>query len=163
VSDVEIRELTPADHAFLRRMLGDALFWRPDRHRIPRRVALALPQVRMYEKGWGRDGDTGYVAVEDGRPVGAVWYRFFDERHHGDGYVDPETPELAIAVVEAHRGRGIGRALMERIHERACADGVPKISLSVDADNRRSGCMSVSGMRTTSRARARAGCCSRSN
>jgi GNAT superfamily N-acetyltransferase len=132
---VELRELTAADRPFLLRMLGDALFWRPDRHRIPRSVVMRMPQVTMYEKGWGRLGDTGLVAVEDGRPVGAVWYRYFTEEHHGDGYVDPETPELAIAVVESHRGRGVGRALMEAIHDRARRDGVRQIALSVDADN----------------------------
>lgn len=135
MSGLEIRELEVADHEFLRRMLGDALFWRPGLHRIPRRVALALPQVRMYEKGWGRAGDTGYVAVDGGRRVGAVWYRYFTDNHHGDGFVDAVTPELAIAVVGSHRGRGIGRELMERMHARARADGVRKISLSVDADN----------------------------
>ncbi|HZB24382.1 MAG TPA: GNAT family N-acetyltransferase [Gaiellaceae bacterium] len=132
---IEIRDLTPADHRFLRRMLGDALFWRPGRHPIPRAVAMRLPQVNMYEKGWGRAGDTGLVAVEEGRRVGAVWYRFFTESEHGDGWVDAATPELAIAVVESHRGRGVGRALMEAMHERARADGVARISLSVDADN----------------------------
>ena len=132
---IEIRELTNADHSFLRRMLGDALYWRADRHPIPRFVAMRLPQVRMYEKGWGRAGDTGLVAVDGARPVGAVWCRLFTESEHGDGWVDAATPELAIAVVESHRGRGVGRALMEAMHERARSDGVARISLSVDADN----------------------------
>jgi GNAT superfamily N-acetyltransferase len=130
-----IRELIDSDRAFLREMLGAALYWRPDRHRIPKAVALRLPQVTMYSKEWGRAGDTGFVAELDGRPVGAVWYRYFTEEKHGDGYVDPETPELAIAVVGTERGRGVGTALMHAIHERARRDGVRRISLSVDADN----------------------------
>jgi GNAT superfamily N-acetyltransferase len=132
---IEIRELTPSDQPFLREMLYTALFWRGGWRRLPRRLTLRLRPVAMYHRGWGRAGDTGFVAELDGSPVGAVWYRFFSPEEHGDGYVDPETPELAIAVVANQRGRGLGRRLMETIHERARRDSVRRISLSVNADN----------------------------
>jgi GNAT superfamily N-acetyltransferase len=134
---LRIRELTAADVPFLRRMLCDALFWSSRRRRLrwlgP--LVLRLQVVAIYHRGWGREGDTGFVAEAGGRPLGAVWYRFFTEEEHGDGYVDPATPELAIAVVRDHRGRGIGERLMETIHERAREDGVRRIALSVDAGN----------------------------
>lgn len=130
-----IRELTGADLPFLREMLLAALFWRPRRRWYPRRWLLRLRVLAMYHAGWGRPGDTGYVAEEEGRPVGAVWYRLFTEQEHGDGYVDPATPELAIAVAAGSRGRGIGRRLLETIHERARRDGIGRIALSVDPDN----------------------------
>lgn len=118
-------------------MLLAALFWRPRRRRLrlPRRPVLLLPAVAMYYRRWGRPGDAGFVAEEDGRPVGAVWYRLFTDEEHGDGYVDPETPELAIAVVDGFRGRGVGRRLMEAMHEHARAEGRPRIALSVDDAN----------------------------
>jgi GNAT superfamily N-acetyltransferase len=134
---VKIRELTEADLPFLRQMLCAALFWSPRRRRLrwlgP--LVLRLKIVAIYHRDWGRAGDTGFVAEANRRRMGAVWYRFFTEEEHGDGYVDPLTPELAIAVVEGHRGRGIGRQLMEAIHDRARHDGVRRIALSVDAGN----------------------------
>jgi ribosomal protein S18 acetylase RimI-like enzyme len=132
---VTIRDLADDEHAFLREMLYAALAWRPDRWLPPQALLVRLPQVAIFHKGWGRPGDTALVAEEDGRLVGLVWYRYFTNERHGEGYVDPDTPELAIAVVNGRRSRGIGRRLMEAMHERARADGVARISLSVDADN----------------------------
>jgi ribosomal-protein-alanine N-acetyltransferase len=42
---------------------------------------------------------------------------------------------LVIAVIDGHRGRGVGRALMEAIHERARQQGARRISLSVHPQN----------------------------
>jgi GNAT superfamily N-acetyltransferase len=134
--DFEVRELGAADRAFQRKMLCAALLWRPRRaNLIPRALLLAIPQVAMYHRQWGRAGDVGYVAEFGGKRVGAVWYRFFTDDRHGDGYIDAETPELAIAVIAPMRGRGIGRRLLETIHGRAQRDGICKISLSVDRGN----------------------------
>lgn len=133
-----IRELTEADLPFLRQMLVAALLWSPRRRRLLGWLGwlvLRLQVVAIYHRGWGRAGDTGFVAEEEGRRIGAVWYRFFTDEKHGDGYVDPQSPELAIAVADGHRGRGVGRRLMEAIHERARRDGVRRIALSVDEDN----------------------------
>ena len=132
---LRIRELEPADADFLGAMLYEAVYWDPNKERLPAEFVLAHPRLTIFHEGWGRAGDTGLVAEEDGRPVGVVWYRLFTEAEHGQGFVDEATPELAISVADGHRGKGIGGALMEAIHDRARADGFERISLSVDADN----------------------------
>ena len=116
-------------------MLYAALAWRPGVELPPVEWVLAHPQVVVFHEGWGRPGDTALVAEENGRRLGVVWYRLFTEAEHGAGYVDEETPELAVAVVDGSRSRGIGRRLMEAVHERAHDDGISRISLSVDPDN----------------------------
>ena len=132
---IAIRELDTAETAFLQEMLCTALAWRPDVELPSKELLLEHPQVAPFHRDWGRTGDTALVAEGDGTPVGLVWYRFFTEDDHGEGYVDDATPELAIAVADGFRGQGIGTQLMEAIHERAHAAGVARISLSVDADN----------------------------
>ena len=132
---MQIRELRPEETPFLEDMLYAALAWRPGVEPPPREWVLAHPQVVVFHAGWGRAGDVGLVAEEGGQPIGLVWYRFFTDDEHGEGYVDVETPELAIAVLDGHRGRGVGQLLMETIHTRARVDGVAQISLSVDRDN----------------------------
>jgi len=132
---LRIRELEPADADFLGAMLYAAVYWDPAKERLPREFVLAHPQLTIFHEGWGRPGDAGLVAEVDDEPVGVVWYRLFTEAEHGQGFVDEATPELAVSVADGHRGEGIGRALMEAIHEQARSDGLARISLSVDADN----------------------------
>jgi GNAT superfamily N-acetyltransferase len=132
---MEIRELREDELPFLRDMLYAAVCWRPDGNYPPFEWAIAHPLLAMYHEGWGRPGDAGFVAEEDGRLVGAAWYRFFTEEVHGHGFVDEQTPELALAVAEGHRGRGLGRRLMEAIHERARGEGLGRMALSVEPDN----------------------------
>jgi GNAT superfamily N-acetyltransferase len=110
-----IRDLRSDETPFLREMLYTALAWRTD--------------VELPPREWG------LVAEEVGVALGLAWYRFFTEAEHGEGFVDEATPEVAVAVVDGHRGEGIGTALMEAIHARARDVGVRRISLSVDPDN----------------------------
>ena len=130
-----IRDLRDDEAPFLREMLYAALAWRPGVELPPPEWVLEHPQVAPFHEEWGRDGDTGLVAERDGARLGLVWYRFFTADRHGEGYVDEETPELAVAVVDGQRGQGVGGALMEAIHARGRERGLERISLSVDADN----------------------------
>jgi GNAT superfamily N-acetyltransferase len=131
----EIRDLAEDEIGFLHEMLYAALDWRPGVELPPVECVLDHLQVVVFHEGWGREGDTGLVAEHEGQRVGLVWYRLFTEDAHGEGFVDERTPELAIAVVDGFRGRGIGGALMAAAHERARRGGIERLSLSVDADN----------------------------
>jgi ribosomal protein S18 acetylase RimI-like enzyme len=108
------------DVRFLRDMLHHAYYWRE------REPGEGPGPVALYVKGWGKPGDTALIAVEDGFPVGAAWYRLFRRE---------ETPELAIAVVPSRRGHGLGEALLEALAERARVEGYSAISLSVPSDD----------------------------
>jgi GNAT superfamily N-acetyltransferase len=116
-----IRQAGPQDVRFLRDMLKHAYHWRlnedPD-----------LPVAR-YVNNWGRPGDAGLVAWENG-PIGAAWYRLFKSGAPGFGFVDEETPELTIAVVPSRRGSGLGGDLLEALLQRARSEGYGAISLS---------------------------------
>jgi ribosomal protein S18 acetylase RimI-like enzyme len=110
-------------------MLHHAYYWRE------RNPGEGPGPVALYVKGWGRAGDTALIAIEDGFPVGAAWYRLFERTQPGYGFVDEETPELAIAVVPNRRGRGLGEALLDALVERAHSEGYRALSLSVPSDD----------------------------
>ena len=92
-----------------------------------------LPVAR-YVNNWGRPGDAGLIAWENG-PIGAAWYRVFPADAPGFGFVDEQTPELTIAVVPSRRGKGLGEQLLSALLERARSDGYGAVSLSVEPDN----------------------------
>lgn len=130
----EIRPLTPSDQPFLWEMLYQSLYV-PDGRAPFERSILAHRDIARYVEGWGREGDCGFVALdENGRPVGAVWLRLLKGEERGFGYVDDETPELGMAVLPEYRGRGVGTSLLSRVIE-AAGGKYEYISLSVSAGN----------------------------
>jgi ribosomal protein S18 acetylase RimI-like enzyme len=124
-----IRPVEPRDIRFLRDMLHHAFY----RREVP--AGQDEQPVYRYVMAWGRRGDAGVLALDEGFPVGAAWYRLFKESEPGYGFVDEETPELAIAIVPSRRGRGLGRELLDGLIATAKRDGFRRLSLSVDRDN----------------------------
>ena len=98
---------------------------------------LSDPAIALYLEGWGRSGDAAVVALDpdDGRRVGAAWYRLMPPEKPGYGFVDASTPELAIGVVPGARGRGIGGALLAALMDVARSGGFGALSLSVRRKN----------------------------
>jgi ribosomal protein S18 acetylase RimI-like enzyme len=125
-----IRPGTPQDARFLRDMLRHAYYWRASGHEDE----SGLHPMR-YVENWGRPGDAAVIALDEGFPVGAAWYRLFKTSSPGYGFMDEQTPELAIAVVPSRRGHGFGGELMDALLARARAEGYHAISLSVASDS----------------------------
>ena len=126
---------TPDDEGFLWEMLYEAVFTPPGRPR-PSRNILLEPAIARYVTGWGRAGDTGVVAVhgDSGQAAGAAWFRRFPSDAPVYGFVNAETPELAMAVRPAFRGRGVGTSLLNALIEIGRSTH-PGLSLSVDPEN----------------------------
>ena len=92
------------------------------------------PKLARYAEGWGRHGDSGWLAQKDGAAVGVTWLRLWPGQDKGFGWVRDDVPELAIAVMKQYQGQGIGSALLKQILE--SARGVyPAVSLNVRRDN----------------------------
>lgn len=110
------------DVRFLRDMLRHAYHWRMSED--------AERPVYRYVRNWGRRGDDGVVALEGPHAYGAAWHRLFTADEPGFGFVDDRTPELTVAVVPSHRGRGAGREMLEALLDRARLNGYAALSLS---------------------------------
>jgi GNAT superfamily N-acetyltransferase len=125
-----IRHATAEDSAFLAKMLGEAMAWRPGSPKPD----PALVMASRYVAGWPKPGDGGVVA-EDGTLLGAAWYRVLPPEDPGYGFVDERTPEITVGVEAQWRGQGVGRLLLRALCAHAREDGHEALSLSVEADN----------------------------
>ena len=126
---VVVRRGGAQDVRFLRDMLHHAYYWKE------RKPDTGPGPVQLYVKAWGRPGDTAMIALVDGFPVGAAWFRLFKSSAPGYGFVEEQIPELAVAVVPNARGKGVGSALLTALLDRARTDGYAALSLSVDRMN----------------------------
>ncbi len=109
-------------------MLRHAFYWRSG-------GTVEDASLWQYVSGWGRSGDTAVIALEEGFPVGAAWFRLFTRDEPGFGFVDEQTPEVSIAVVPSRRGRGIGSELLDALIDAAKEQGYGSLSLSVADDS----------------------------
>jgi len=149
---VAIRPATGEDEGFLWEMLAEAA------QEDSVRAVAENPGTAKYVEGWGRDGDSGVVAVAaGGEPLGAAWLRLLRGEDAGYGYVDDKAPELALAVRSGARGAGIGARLTSHLLQ-AARSRYRVVSLGVRSDNQalnlyeRMGFRLVEGSQRTNRA-----------
>lgn len=121
-----VRPVSEGDGGFMWKMLAEAA------HEKDVRAVAESPELAVYLDGWGREGDIGFVAEHGGLRVGAAWVRLLGGS--GYGFVDDETPELAIAASPEFRGRGVGGRLLARLMDEV-RGAYPSISLSVREGN----------------------------
>jgi ribosomal protein S18 acetylase RimI-like enzyme len=107
--DYTIRPLTSQDELILREMLHHGLS-SPGKQESQSLELVRRPEVSRYVEGWGRVGDTGFVASDkkNGTLLGAVWLRRPSDKGSA-------SPELALAVKPEHRKHGIGTALLTQL------------------------------------------------
>ncbi|MGZ9583658.1 N-acetyltransferase family protein [Paenibacillus marinisediminis] len=130
-----IRPVTTEDVPFLWDMLYESMHVSEGQEPFSRDI-LNDPYISKYMDGWGREGDLGYIAVNDeDQPVGSITARYFTEDNQGFGYVADDVPELGMALLPEYRGCGIGTALMQRLIQELKVQGVKELSLSVAPDN----------------------------
>ena len=107
--DHEIRPLTPQDEPILWEMLYYGLS-SAGKNQPPSRDVVRHPEISRYVEGWGRAGDTGFVAHDKKSRalLGAAWLRRPTDKSDA-------SPELALAVKPEHRRHGIGTALLTQL------------------------------------------------
>lgn len=98
-----------------------------DRPWVVRRLEEAFGDVTVARKGVLADASVlpGFVATDGGRPVGLLTY-----------YAAHGACEV-VAIISTEEGRGIGRALMDAVHDHAAAAGYRRLWLITTNDNSR--------------------------
>ena len=107
--DYVIRQLTIQDEPILWEMLYHGLSSAGKGESVSRDV-VRRPEVARYVEGWGRVGDTGFVAHDKKNRalLGAAWLRQPTD-------TCDVSRELALAVKPEHRRHGIGTALLTQL------------------------------------------------
>ncbi len=107
--DYAIRQLTCQDEPILWEILYYGLSSAGKRE-LPSRDVVRRPEISRYVEGWGRVGDTGFVAHDKKNQalLGAAWLRRPSDKSDA-------SPELALAVKPEHRRHGIGTALLTQL------------------------------------------------
>lgn len=131
---LELVPLEDTTTAFFHDIFHSSFYKPPGEPPIPFE-AIRSPELRRYYEYWGREGDLGYVLMENGEPLGAIWSRRFSAEAPGYGFIDENTAELGVAIQKGHRGKGLGQKLIDKLLDGLRERGDKQVSLSVHGDN----------------------------
>lgn len=133
--NITIRVILPIEYHLMEDFMYEAIYHPDPANPYPKDV-IYYPQVRVYWDRWGTGKDDYcLVARIDKKITGAVWIRTFQEEIKGCGYIDEQTPEIAIAVFEEYRNLGIGTRLMQQMIALMKEKGFQQVSLSITKGN----------------------------
>ena len=95
------------------------------------------PVLRRYWEHFGsQPGDMAVAGqITEGVIGGIAWARILGGDHPGYGYLDDQTPEIAVAVQPGQRNQGLGKALLIALCDGLHDADYTQASLSVDKDN----------------------------
>ncbi len=134
--NIRLRKSKPSDIQFMREMLYEAVFWRPNPNKPSFEDGLADPGVSNALVDWGeRAGDTAVIVLVDSIPAGAAWYRFYSDDNSIRGYINETIPAIVIAVHENYRRQGIGEKMVDWLLDHATKHHIQALSLMVSKDN----------------------------
>lgn len=127
----QIRGLRAEETQMLENFLYEAIFI-PEGVTPPRSI-VRDPSLSCYIDAFGSGAcDHALAAVlQDGTVAGAVWTRLLADQ----ASFASNVPTLAIAVLPAHRGQGIGTALLHAMLRTLARHGWQRVALSVQKAN----------------------------
>jgi len=132
--DMIVREIEKHEIPLLEEFLYQAVFI-PEGKERPGREILKLPKIAVYIKDFGKQSDFCLVLQHENKIIGAIWSRLFPENEKGFGFVDSDTPEIAMSVLQSYRKQGVGTLLLKAMLDRLARNGYRQVSLSVDTLN----------------------------
>lgn len=130
MKQITIQEVTTVETTVFETFLYLAIYQTPNFPLLAKQV-IYEPSLYQYIKEFGRSTDIAIIAKKDHKIIGIAWARCI----HAYGYVGDHTPEIAIAVVDHHRGHGIGTQLIKKLQDCLTARGYQQASLSVSKEN----------------------------
>lgn len=129
-SSIELRRAESGHADLIERILCIASDWRSSEP-----APLASSTNPAYFADWGRPDDVGMLAFDGPWFAAGAYARRVGPADGTFGYVDTELLELTIGVEHAHRGKGLGRLVLESLKAISLERGISGLSLSVELDN----------------------------